>query len=114
MLGNAGLDEEPRVSGVDAAREPVDHHVQHRVGDDLAIVVVGGERVPVGDEEIALVLVLEPGPVHEHAAIVTEVEAPGGPHARKDALLVAGDGSQSRKAGRREETETSVAYDPRP
>ena len=44
----------------------------------IAIFVMGGQRMPVRHEEIAFVLVLELDPVHENAAIVTEVEPPGG------------------------------------
>ena len=51
--------------GVEAGGDPVGHHVV-RVGDDLGRVgVVARQRVPVGDEVEAVVLVLQRGPVVE-------------------------------------------------
>jgi hypothetical protein len=88
VLGHLRLDEEDRLVGIDAGGEPVDHHVPAGVLHVLGVLVVRGERVPVGDEEQAQVLGLEPGPVLEDAVVVTEVEASGGPHAGKDAGFV--------------------------
>ena len=54
--------------------------------DDAAGVgVVGGERVDVGDEEVAVVVLLQVHPVFEGAHVVAEVESAGGPHAAEDA-----------------------------
>ena len=60
---------------VEAGGEPVDHHVVDVALDDLALFVVRGQRVPVGDEEEALVLVLQAHPVLERAVVVAEVHA---------------------------------------
>ena len=48
--------------------------------------------MPVRHEEKALVLVLEPHPVAQHAVVVPEVQPSGGAHPRKDALVLARDG----------------------
>ena len=40
-----------------------------------------GQRVPVGDEEQALELVLQPDPVLEHAVIMAEMQRAGRTHA---------------------------------
>ncbi len=37
--------------------------------------------MPIGDEEIAFVLVLQLDPILEGAVIIAEVQQPGGPHA---------------------------------
>ncbi len=47
--------------------------------------VVGRQRVKVGDEEVAIVLVLELDPVVERAHVVAKVKAAGGSHAAQDA-----------------------------
>jgi hypothetical protein len=56
---------------------------------------MGGQSMPVGDEKIAFVLVLEPDPVFEHAMIVAEMQAPGGPHARENPLVLTGNRTQN-------------------
>ena len=87
VLGDARLDEKGRIARVDARSQPVDDHVPHVLADDLGVVVVGGQRVPVRHEEEALVLVLQPDPVLEHPVVVPEVELPGGPHPGEDATM---------------------------
>ena len=63
--------------------------VERYVADALAqggrVGVVGRECVEVGDEEVAIVLVLELDPVVERAHVIAEVESAGGPHAAEDA-----------------------------
>ena len=51
------------------------------------VVVVGRESVVVGDEEVAIVLALEPNPVLERTVIVAEMHPPGWSHARQDPLI---------------------------
>ena len=50
----------------------------------LGVGVVAGQRVPVGDEVEAVVLVLQRHPVAEGADEVAEVQPSGRPHARDD------------------------------
>ena len=54
--------------------------------------VAGGEGVEIGDEEEAVVLVLELDPVEEGAHVVAEVELAGGAHAGQDAGALGGRG----------------------
>src|SRR5262245_65998763 len=49
------------------------------------VLVAGGEHVPVGDEEEALVLILQLDPVTQRAMPVAEVQRAGRTHAGKDA-----------------------------
>ena len=71
--------------GVEAGGEPVGHHLVDRALDHLALFVVGRQRVPVGGEVEALVLVLQADPVLERAVLVAEVHRAGRAHAREDA-----------------------------
>ena len=87
MLRHARLDEEMRHARIDAGRQPVDHHVPDARRDDVRLFVVGGERMPVGHEEEAVVLVLQLDPVLQHAVIVAQMELAGRPHAGQDATV---------------------------
>ena len=84
MLRNMRLDEQLGITGVDAGSQPVDHHVPDALRDNVRLLVVRGERVPVGHEEEAVELMLQPDPVLENTVVVTEVQTPGGTHARED------------------------------
>ena len=88
VLRHPGLHEHPREAGVDARGEPVDHHLPHVVGDGPGLVVVRGERVPVGDEEEALVLLLQAQPVLQDAVVVAQVQGAGRAHAREHTLVL--------------------------
>ena len=52
--------------------------------------VVGGQRVPVGDEEEAIVLVLQLDPVIQRAHEVSQVQLAGGAHAAQDPRFLGG------------------------
>src|SRR5580704_6347065 len=71
--------------GMKTGGEEVDRYVADVLAERGGIGVVGGEGVVVGDEEVALVLVLELDPVVEGAHVVAEVQAAGGTHAGEDA-----------------------------
>ena len=85
VLRDVRLDEDGADLGVETGGEEVDRHVADVLAERGGIGVVGGEGVEVGDEEVALVLVLELDPVVERAHVVAEVKAAGGTHAREDA-----------------------------
>ena len=76
--------------GVDPGGQPVDDHIPGRLFDPLRIIVLRRQRVPVGDEEQAGMLMLEANPVLEHPVVMAEMERPGGAHAGKDTFCVHG------------------------
>jgi hypothetical protein len=82
MLGHFGLDEQCGMCRIDPCGQPIDHHVPHRLLDDLRIVVMRGQRVPVGHEEQALELVLHLHPVLQHTVVMPQVQTACGTHAR--------------------------------
>ena len=81
VFGNLGLDEEGRDPGVQPGGQPVDEHGLHVFLKPCGVLVTGGQRMPVGDEEIALVLVLQFHPVAQRAVKIAQMQRPRGPHA---------------------------------
>ena len=70
---------------VEAGGQKIQRHFQ-RVGRNArGVGVVGGQRVQVGDEEVALVLVLQLDPVGQRAHVVAQVQLAGGAHAAEHA-----------------------------
>ena len=87
VLEDLALQEEHTARGVEAGGQVVEHHVQGVGRNPRGVGVVRGQRVPVGDEEVALVLggVLQLDPVGQGAHVVAQVELAGGAHAAEDA-----------------------------
>ena len=73
-------------AGVEARRQPVDEHLVDEFRQLLGVFVARGQRMPVGDEEEALVLVLEIDPVLERAMVVAEMQLTGRPHSGKNSF----------------------------
>ena len=53
------------------------------------------QRVPVGDEEVAFVFVLQLHPILQDTMVMAEVQTASGAHAGKDALVLTGYGTQN-------------------
>ena len=85
VLGQPALDEDRRLVRVEAGGDPVDHHVVDVLLDHLAVFVVRGQRMPVGHEVEAVVLVLQAHPVLQRTVVVAEVQRAGGAHAGQHA-----------------------------
>ena len=85
MLGHERLHEKRALLRVEPGRDPVGDHVVG-VGDERrGVRVLARQRVPVGDEVEAVVLLLERHPVAERADEMAEMELAGRPHTRNDA-----------------------------
>ena len=63
-------------------------HLPDVVFELRGVLVAGRQRVPVGDEEVALVLVLQLDPVLERAVVVAEMQRAGRAHAGQDTSVV--------------------------
>ena len=90
MLGHARLDEQRGLGGINPGGEPVDHHFPGAGLDHGGIVVMGGQRVPVGHEEQAGQLGLQLDPVLQGTVIVAQVQRARGAHAGDDAVRIHG------------------------
>ena len=64
------LDEHRALVRIDADRQPVGRDLDHALADLVRLVGAGRERVLVGDEEIAVVLVLQRQPVLDAADVM--------------------------------------------
>ena len=71
--------------------EPVGGDVDHALADLVRLVGAGRERVLVGDEEVAVVLVLQRQPVLDAADVVAEVQLSGGRVAGEDVVSSCGE-----------------------
>ena len=88
MGGDIRLHEEGAERGIEAGGEKVKRDFKD-VGAKLAEVgVAGGEGMPVRDEKVALVLVLEGDPVEEGAHVIAEMQLAGRAHAGEDTAAV--------------------------
>ncbi len=86
VLGHLRLHEQRGDAGVEARGEPVDEHLVDEFGELLGVFVARGQGVPVRDEEIALVLVLEIDPVLERAMVVAKMQLTRRPHPGKNSF----------------------------
>ena len=88
VLLDRGLAEEHGARRVEAGGEPVDEHLE-AVGDQLfRFFVAVGQRVPVGNEEEAIVLRLELQPVAQGAPQMAEMKTPRRSKSTDDPHLV--------------------------
>ena len=88
VLGHERLDEKRALLGIEAGADPVGD-VLVGVRRQLARVgVVARQRVPVGDEIEAVVLLLQRHPVAERADQMAEMQAARRPHAGDDAVFL--------------------------
>ena len=90
MFGYLRLDEYLGSLGIDPRRQPIDDHLPGIALDILGMLVVGGQGMPVGDEEKALILVLQLQPVLQHPMIMTQMQTAGGTHTGQYALRLIG------------------------
>ena len=82
-----GLDEHHALRGIKPRRQPIQQHLDRVFFQTRRVRVVGGQRVPVGDKEKAVVLLLHPNPVFERAHVVSQVQLAGRAHSAQHALL---------------------------
>src|SRR5450631_697624 len=90
MLGHFRLDEERGHARVETRSQPVDHHAPGVFLEFRSVLITCGQRVPVRDEKIALILILKLDPILQGAVIVAQVQLSCGTHAGQDAPVLYG------------------------
>ena len=86
VLRHERLDEERRAFRIEPRPEPVGDHL-HRVGGNVRCVEIVGQRVPVGDEVVAVQLDLQRYPVRQGPQVIAQVDLAARSHPRQHALL---------------------------
>ena len=90
VLGHFGLDEQRGDAGIQARGQPVDGHGPDVLLELRGVLIAGGQRVPIGNEEIAFVLVLQLDPILQRAVKIAQVQLAGRPHAGEHAAILNG------------------------
>ena len=78
MLQHMRLDEQCAAPGIEPGGQVVDDDLKRVLLDATRVGIIGGQRVPVRDEEEALVVVLQTNPVAQRPDIVAEMQFPVG------------------------------------
>ena len=63
----------------------IEHHLDRILFNPGGVGVVAGQSVPVGDEKVRVVTVLQLNPIGERAHVIAEVQFSGGTHAAQHA-----------------------------
>ena len=71
----------PALVGIETCGQIIDHDLQRVLLDVSRVGVIRGKRVPVGDKEKAVVIVLQAHPVAQSTDIVSQVHFAGRAHA---------------------------------
>src|SRR5579872_1375398 len=88
MLRHVGLDKHRAALGVEAGGQKIEQNVDRILLYARGVGVISGEGMPVGNEEIAFVLVLHTDPVVECADKVAEMQLAGGAHATENTFAM--------------------------
>src|SRR5438477_8901867 len=83
------LQEDRALVGIESGREPVGDRFERGLADLRRIGVVARQRVPVGDEIVRVVFVLQLDPVLDRAEVIAEMNAAGWAEAAEDGLGLA-------------------------
>jgi hypothetical protein len=81
MVRHTRLNEDRRALRIDARREPIDEQFADEFLDATGVRIICRQRMPVGDEKKALVLVLQRFPVLERSQPIAEVQEAARLHA---------------------------------
>src|SRR5579872_713473 len=90
VLRNMRLDKHGAALGIQSGCEPVEQHFNGILLYTRSVGVIGGQGMPIRDEEVAFVLILHAHPIIEGADKVAEVQFAGGAHATENALAMMG------------------------
>src|SRR5690625_594790 len=94
MLFYPRLQEDSGLRRVDTAGQPVNDQLPDAIRKHRALIVVGGQRMPVSNEEKAFMLLLQFDPILQHAMVMPQVQTTGRTHARQNTALGLGIGGQ--------------------
>ncbi len=85
VLQDVGLPKDDAAARVKAGGQEVQRDLEAVLAQLAGVGVVGGQRVKIGNEEEAVVLILQLHPVVQGAHVVAQVQLAGGSHAAENA-----------------------------
>ncbi len=85
-LRNGGLHEKGGALGIHAGGEPVQENLADVLPHPPGVLVTGGQGMPVGHREVAVVFILKPDPVGQDSEPVSEVKLARRAHPAHDAF----------------------------
>jgi len=95
VLDHVRLHEDRGAGRVDARRQPIHDHFPRAGLDTVWIFVVRGERMPIRDEEEAVILVLQLDPVLEGPVQMAQMHTSGRSHTGDDPVCCSGNTTQA-------------------
>src|SRR6516162_6169580 len=87
VLRHVRLDEQCATLRVEPGRKIVDDDFERVLLNAGRVGVIGGQRVPIGDEEETVITILQADPIAQRADVVAEVQFSGGSHAAQNAAF---------------------------
>src|SRR5216684_1905254 len=82
------LNEQSGDAGIEARRQPVDGHRPDILFEFRRVLIAGGERMPIGDEEKTFVLILQFDPILERTVVIAQMQLARRPHAGQHASIL--------------------------
>src|SRR5262245_3557083 len=86
MFWDEAFNEKGTAFWIEPYREPVERHFPYGLPHSRHIIDVVGDLV-IGDQEVAIVVVLQLHPILERATVMPKMQGPGGPNSCQYALL---------------------------
>ena len=77
VLRHFRLDEQRGDARIQSRGQPIDHHAPGIFLEFGGVLIAGGQRMPVGDEEITFVLILQLDPILQRTVIIAQMQLPG-------------------------------------
>ena len=86
MFRNPRLNKDAGPIRVHSGGQPIHDHIPNILADDLSILVMRGQGMPIGHEIKAVIVMLQPDPVFQNPVIMSQMQTPGRSHTRQHAL----------------------------
>src|ERR1700685_335912 len=88
MFGYFRLDEQRGDARIEARRQPIDGHAPGVLLEFRGVLVAGGQGMPIGNEEVALVLILQFDPILQRTVKISQMQLARWAHTRQHASIL--------------------------
>src|SRR5271154_5466878 len=90
VLGYLRLDEQRGNTRIEACGQPIDRHAPGVLLELRGVLIARGQGMPIGNEEVALVLILQFDPILQRTVKISQMQLSGWAHARQHASILCG------------------------